>query len=182
MFTLDHTGHIQIHRGTIIGNRRWHKTIDDVESVEKMLAANGEVRGYAPRVHVPALAYAGNKMSPVSVIGVDPELEPTTSRLREKVQSGRYFGADTTGKSANAMIGAGVARSLEIAIGDEIVLISQGADGSIANDIYSVSALVGNRTSSERLSVYLPLATAQEFLSLGKRGARICVTHRRRQQ
>jgi ABC-type lipoprotein release transport system permease subunit len=52
-------------------------------------------------------------------------------------------------------------------VGDELVLISSGADGSIANDIFVVSAIIGNKTSFDRMAVYLPLNAAQEFLSLG---------------
>jgi len=62
-----------------------------------------------------------------------------------------------------------VARSLNIGVGDEIVLISQGADGSIANDIFVVRATIGSRTSHDRYAVYLPLSVAQSFLTMGTR-------------
>ncbi len=64
------------------------------------------------------------------------------------------------------MIGAGVAHNLELNLGDEIVLISQGADGSIANDIYIVDAIIGEKDSQDRQRVFLPLNASQEFLSL----------------
>jgi ABC-type lipoprotein release transport system permease subunit len=65
------------------------------------------------------------------------------------------------------MIGRGLHITLKLNVGDEIVLISLGADGSIANDIFVVSAIIGNKTSFDRMAVYLPLNAAQEFLSLG---------------
>lgn len=42
---------------------------------------------------------------------------------------------------AGVMIGAQVARQLALDVGDELILVSQGADGSLANDLYRVQAL-----------------------------------------
>ncbi len=169
IFTLDHTGHIQIHRDDYHRLPKVHKTIDRPREVEEVLSRSEDIKGYAPRVFAPALAYADNQTTPVSLIGVDVALEPTTSRLLQKVQAGDYFDTVLTPDGrAKAMVGVGVANSLEIGPGDEIVLISQGADGSIANDIFTVSALVGNKTSFDRMGVYLPLNAAQQFLSMGE--------------
>jgi ABC-type lipoprotein release transport system permease subunit len=65
------------------------------------------------------------------------------------------------------MIGRGLANKLNLAVNDEIVLISAGADGSIANDVFVISAIVGNAASFDRFGVFLPLAVAQEFLAIG---------------
>jgi putative ABC transport system permease protein len=168
IFTLDHTGHIQVHKDNYLRRPKIYKTITDRQAVETVLADNDDVSNFTPRVFAPALAYAGNKTSPVQVLGVDVVLEPTTSRLAQKVQRGAYLDANPDDKGYfKAMIGQGIADTLLLDIGDEIVLISQGADGSIANDIFIISAVVGNRTSYDRLGVYLPLQAAQTFLSLG---------------
>ncbi len=170
IFTLDHTGHIQVHKDNYLRRPKIYKTIDDREALETVLTDNDEVSSFSPRVFAPALAYAGNKTSPVRVLGVDVEREPTTSRLAQKVKKGTYFDANPDGDGYfKAMVGQTVADMLLLDIGDEIVLISQGADGSIANDIFIISAVVGNRTSYDRLGVYLPLEAAQMFLSLGSR-------------
>ena len=41
------------------------------------------------------------------------------------------------------MIGYSLAKNLKLSLGDELVLISQGIDGSIANDIFIIAAIVG---------------------------------------
>jgi len=168
IFTLDNTGHIQVHKEDYLDRPKIYKTIQDRASIESAMDASEDVRSYTPRVFSPALAYAGDKTAPSRVIGVDPGLEPTVTRLRDKVSSGEYFSStpDRNGYF-QAMIGKGVAINLDVDAGDEIVLISQGADGSIANDIFMVSAVIGNRTSFDRMAVYLPLNAAQVFLSLG---------------
>ena len=168
IFTLDNTGHIQIHKDDYLDRPKIYKSIQASTELENYLSNHDEVLSFTPRVFSPALAYAGDKTVPSRVIGVDPTLEPKVTRLEEKVSDGKYF--DTSPNADGhfqSMIGKGVAISLDLEIGDEIILISQGADGSIANDIFSVSAVIGNRTSFDRMAVYLPLSVAQEFLSLG---------------
>ena len=116
------------------------------------------MRSYAPRIFSAGLAYATDKSVPAPIIGVDVLAEPTVTRLRDKVSAGTYFNAGTNSEGYyEAMIGLSLARALDLEIGDELVLVGQAADGSIANDIFRVSALVGSESSHDRMSVYLPI-------------------------
>ena len=169
IFTLDSTGHIQIHQDDYLDRPKIYKTIQDRDQVEVALTDDPEVKGFTSRVFSPALAYSGDKTAPSRLIGVDADLEPKVSRLLQKVSKGTYFSSLRNSDGYfEAMIGQGLHVTLKLDVGDEIVLISSGADGSIANDIFVVSAIIGNKTSFDRMAVYLPLAAAQEFLSLGK--------------
>ncbi len=168
IFTLDHTGHIQVHKDDYAKRPKIHKTIENPAAVETTLKNHGDVTGWAPRVYSSALAYGGNKTSIAQIFGIDPELEPTVTRILQKVSAGQYFSDQPNADGYfPAMIGRGLANSLRLDVGDEIVLISSGADGSIANDIFIITAIIGNTTSFDRLGVFLPLTVAQEFLSIG---------------
>ena len=168
IFTLDNSGHIQIHQDDYLDRPKIYKTIQNRDQVEVALTDDSDVKSFTPRVFSPALAYAGDRTAPSRLIGVDPDLEPTVSRLLQKVSKGTYFSSlPNTDGYYEAMIGRGLHITLKLEVGDEIVLISSGGDGSIANDIFVVSAIIGNKTSFDRMAVYLPLAAAQEFLSLG---------------
>jgi ABC-type lipoprotein release transport system permease subunit len=166
-FTLDHTGHVQIHQDDYYLRPQIYKTIDDPESLTELLDTNDEILSYTLRVFAPAIAYSDTDNTPTQVIGVDLDRERSTSTLEDKISSGNYIDSalDADGYYS-AMIGAGIANSLEIGIGDEIILISQGADGSVANDIYIVKAIIGDRDSLDKATVFLPLGAAQEFLSM----------------
>ena len=168
IFTLDHTGHIQVHKDDYAKRPKIHKTIENPAVVETTLKNQEDVTGWAPRVYSSALAYGGNKTSIAQIFGIDPKLEPTVTRILQKVSAGQYFSAQPNADGYfPAMIGRGLANSLRLDVGDEIVLISSGADGSIANDIFIITAIIGNTTSFDRLGVFLPLTVAQEFLSIG---------------
>ena len=167
IFTEDHGGHIQIHSEDYLLRPKIHKNIDENPGIEERLRASEFVRSFTKRIFSPALAYAGNKNTPVEIIGVDPLLERHTSRLADKVQTGEYFDNKPNSDGYyKVMIGVKAASSLNLQVGEELVLISQGADGSIANDIYIIGAIVGTKSSWESSKVYLPLNAASEFLTL----------------
>jgi len=167
LFTADHTGHIQVHLDDYLHHPKVYKAFDDTAATRQQLTSLPAVSSITPRVFAPVLAYAGSQHTAAQLVGIDPFLERQTTRLADKVQTGEYF--PTSGDAdylQPAMVGMRIAKSLNITVGDELILISQGADGSVANDIYRVSALVGSQHSWDSDKVYLPLASAQEFLAM----------------
>lgn len=167
IFTQDHTGHVQIHKGNYLERPSLYKTIPHANKLISKLEQQEEVIGVAPRIYGPSLAYGKNKTFPAQVIGIDPQREAKTTRLENKVKKGHYL----TNKLSSdgyflAMIGHSLAKNLHLNIGDELVLISQGIDGSIANDIFEITAIVGDASSYERMNVYISLPAMREFLSM----------------
>jgi ABC-type lipoprotein release transport system permease subunit len=65
---------------------------------------------------------------------------------------------------------------LKVSVGDEVALISQGADGSVANDLLRVVGIVGTGDGGYgSMNCYLHIQTAREFLSLDGRTHEIAV-------
>lgn len=174
IFTQDHTGHVQIHKENYLERPSLYKTINNADQVIAQLIKQQNVLAVAPRVYGPSLAYGKNKTFPAQVIGINPEKEAKTTRLASKVVQGKYLINHTVNYDAEvkekeyypAMIGYSLAKNLQLTVGDELVLISQGFDGSIANDIFNVVAIVGNATSYERMNVYISVGAMREFISM----------------
>ena len=167
MFTRDHTGHVQIHRKGYLDKPSLYNTFDHPDSLGLKIESLPYVEAWTPRVYSPALAFVGKKTTGVRMIGVHSRREGGTTRLRRKVRKGRFL-SDVPAREM--MIGGGVAEILKADIGDEIALIAQGADGSIATDLFEVVGMVSDGGDSyERMNCYVPIATAQEFLVLGGR-------------
>ena len=107
------------------------------------------------------------------IIGIDPERENRTTRFERTIVEGRAF---RSSEAREAILGRGLADILQARLGDEVVLLSQGADGSIAEDKF---ALVGVTSSgdalTDRTAYYLPLATAQDYLVLDGRVHEIAI-------
>ncbi len=168
IFTQDHTGHVQIHKGDYLERPSLYKTITNADALMSQLESHSDVVGMAPRIYGPSLAYGKNKTFPAQVIGIDPLRESQTTRLKSKVKKGKYLTSNISETGYYpAMIGFSLANNLGLTIGDELVLISQGIDGSIANDIFEITAIIGDASSYEKMNVYITLPAMQEFLSMG---------------
>ncbi|MCP4326724.1 MAG: hypothetical protein GY787_33835 [Alteromonadales bacterium] len=167
IITQDHSGHVQLHKENYLERPSLYKNINQANSVINKLEQQSSVLSVAPRIYGPSLAYGKNKTFPAQVIGIDPIREGKTTRLASKVKQGDYLSEGTNGDGYfSAMIGYSLAKNLKLTIGDELVLISQGIDGSIANDIFIISAIVGDASSYERMNVYISLTAMQMFLSM----------------
>jgi len=167
IFTQDHTGHVQIHKDNYLERPSLYKTINHADALIDDLEQKEDVIGVAPRIYGPSLAYGKNKTFPAQVIGIDPQREAKTTRLENKVKTGNYL-TNQLSKDGYfpAMVGFSLAKNLQLTIGDELVLISQGIDGSIANDIFEITAIIGDASSYERMNVYISLSAMREFLSM----------------
>ena len=177
LFTRDHTGHVQVHKDNYLHRPSLYKTISDSDHLIKMILKFTEVKAVAPRIYAPSLAYGNNKTFPANVIGINPELESQTTYLKQKIKKGTYINNGMTKKGYYpAMIGQSLAKNLHLQPGDELVLISQGIDGSIANELFEVAAIVGTVDSFERMNVYLSLNAMREFLSMGNQVHELAIT------
>ncbi|MEJ2042635.1 MAG: ABC transporter permease [Reinekea sp.] len=166
-FTRNNTGHVQISEPSYQERPTLYKTVPATDDFYQELITQPNVLAATPRIVSGALAYGDSKSFPVQVMGIDIEKEKEISFLADKVKQGIFFSPEPDNDGYyQTMIGASVAQQLKVGVGDEIVLISQGADGSIANDIYLVSAIVGTKDGLESRMVYLPLGAAQSFFTL----------------
>ena len=167
VFTQNHTGHVQIHKENYLERPSLYKTINYANKLINDLEQKTDVIGVAPRIFGPSLAYGKDKTFPAQVIGIDPKREAQTTHLENKVKLGHYL-TDRISDDGyfDAMIGYSLAKNLNLSIGDELVLISQGIDGSIANDIFLITAIVGDASSYERMNVYISLSAMRDFLSM----------------
>ena len=168
-FTKAQTGHIQVHQKEYLDKPGIYKNFVWNKDLEKVLRSVDEVEKVAPRLFSGALAFVDTKTTAASVKGIDVKAEADMTDIDKKVEKGSYFSLEDKGEPKyEAVITDSLAQALKLDVGQEIVLISQGADGSIANDKFKVIGILSKDMDSlENRTVFLPLATAQEFISIG---------------
>ncbi len=173
MFTRDRLGHIQVHHEGYLDRPSLYKTIDDSEAVGAIISDIEGVEQWTPRVFSSGLASAGEKSAGVQIIGIDPSRESATTHFDKKIISGRTF---STEAAREVVLGQGLGEILKVSPGDSVVIVSQGADGSIANDIYVLVGLVdaGDKMTNQT-AFYLHLHDAQELLVLEGRVHEIAI-------
>ena len=167
MFTRNRTGHIQVHRAGYLDKPSLYETIDGYAAIGETIQGTAGVETWTPRVYAAGLGSVGEKSTAVQVIGIDVERETQATRFDKKVIEGSVL-AETA--SHEAVIGKGLAKIISGTVGSEIVVFSQGADGSIANDVYKIVGIAeSGDDATDRVACYLHIEDAQELFVLDGR-------------
>lgn len=173
-FTQNRLGQIEVHKKGYLDRPSIYERIKGYREIGLKIAQIEGVEAWAPRVYCAGLASYGDKTSGVQLIGLDTDLEQRTTRFNKNVRKGTPLSSES---SHEALLGKGLAQILGVQIGNEIVLLTQAADGSIANDVFKLSGIVdtGDETT-DRLGFYLNLTDAQQFLVIDDDVHEIIVT------
>jgi ABC-type lipoprotein release transport system permease subunit len=174
MFTSDRLGQIQIHRKGYLDRPSLYDRINNYGAVGNTIQKMEGVQSWAPRIYSAGLASLGEKTAGVQLTGMDPEREERTTKFSNKVKQGASLSGSL---SHQVLLGKGLAKILDASVGDDIVLVTQAADGSVANDIFRLGGIVetGDETT-DRLGFYLDLEDAQQLLATGDEVHEIIIT------
>lgn len=173
MFTRNRTGHVQVHAKGYLDKPTLHKTIDRLDSVVAAIEAVSGVEAWAPRLYAAGLVSVGKKSGAVKVTGMSPSAERRAMKFSDNVERGVMLPDTACGWT---LLGTGLASVLNAGPGDSAVIVSQAADGSIANERYYVAGVVESGDPAEdRMAFYLHLEDARELFVLNGRVHEIAV-------
>jgi ABC-type lipoprotein release transport system permease subunit len=91
------------------------------------------------RLRASGLAAAGASSAGALIVGVDVARDHRVSRVDREVADGRWL---DPGDEKGVVIGRRLAKSLGLAPGGEILLLTNAADGSMANELYRVRGVL----------------------------------------
>ena len=130
-------GDMQIHAEGYRDDPDLYKRIGNASDLVRKLQQAGFHA--AQRVYGFGLAAAGSASAGVQLRGIDLTNEATVTQIHKHVMQGNWL-ADTDPKGV--VIGKKLGRTLNVKPGDEVVIIGQAADGSMANDLYTVRGIL----------------------------------------
>jgi ABC-type lipoprotein release transport system permease subunit len=160
---------IQVHAPGYYPNRPIQKTLGgrqgtDLSAMLAALAADPQIYAAAPRVYGYGLLSAAHRSAGVELMGVVPDQEPKITTLNSQMAKGSYL---TTRVPKGVVLGEKLASTIGIEVGSEIVLLTQVADGSMGNDVYTVVGLFHTGLDAvDRGLVLMSLSSLQELLHL----------------
>lgn len=158
------TGHLQIHQKGYHDDPTPDLAFAAPGGLAARLTATGLAAAIAPRVEGEALASGPDKTRGVLVVGVDPERERAVTTLVRAIKQGRYLDGDDP---QGIVLGSRVAEILRVAVGDEVTLVTQAADGSIGAGRYRVRGIYASGIDLiDSVYVFLTLPAAQELFVL----------------
>lgn len=158
------TGHVQVHQKGYHDDPTLDLAFDGPEGVAVLVRAQPGVAAVAPRIEGEALASGPEKTRGVLVIGVDPARESAITTLSRAVKAGSYLDA---GDPNGILLGDRVAEILRVAVGGEVTLVTQAADGSIGAGRYRVRGIFDSGIDMiDSAYVFLTLPAAQSLYAL----------------
>lgn len=162
------TGQLQVHASDYRPERKIYDTIGgregtDVEGLVREVAADPAIAAAAPRVYAGGLVSSGEATTAGILMGVDPRREADVSRIMR----GLVRGAIPSAGANEIMIGEEMARQLEADVGDEVILVAPAADGSLGNDLYTLSGVFRSGMAELDASyALLPIGSLQMLVAL----------------
>lgn len=156
------TGYAQIHQKGYWEERIVNNCFDLNDSLISQITKYPSITHMAPRLESFVLAANKNNSKGCMLIGTDPVREDALTQLKRKLIQGSYF----NNNEQSALIAEGLASRLSLGLNDTIVLFGQGFRDVMAAGKYKIKGIL--RLASPQMNdafIYLPLSTAQSFLS-----------------
>ena len=160
-----HTGHLQVQAKGYKDKRSIRLVVPDPEVVGGILDKTPGVAAYTFRANAFSLASSKERTYGIIVTGIDPTREAKVSTLKKLIRQGSYLSEEDTNQ---ALVGELLARNLQVGLGDELVLLGQGRDGTIAATVAKVRAIYSSgQDEFDRSSIHIPLKNFQDIYSMG---------------
>jgi len=156
------SGHLVIASPGFENRYAANKFIATPRSVERWLGRRDEVRAYSHRVIAQGLISTAAGSANVALVGIDPKKERRVTRFASNIVKGQFLGK---GRKP-IVLGKELARTLKAKIGTKVVVLTQGIDGSIGNELFFVAGIFETQSDFDKAMAFLPLADARTLLSL----------------
>ncbi len=154
------TGHLQVQAEGYQENQSIRKVVPHPEKIGEILSGIPEVAAWTCRTSAFSLVSSEDRTYGALVVGIDPEREARTSTLEKLIREGAYLADSDTNQ---ALVGKLLARNLHVGIGDEITVLGQGRDGSVAATVVTVKGIYSSgQDAFDRTAIHVPLPFFQE--------------------
>lgn len=158
----------QIHHTEYLAERDGEKQIVDVDGHLKKLQQSDLIDGYSPRAMDFGMVSSSANNLAVQVVGIDPQMESTVSKLKLSIVEGQYLTSD--GPETQIMIGEPLAELLEVDLGDRLVVsVNNYEINDIDQRLFRVSGVFKlNSKFFDEGMVFVQLPKAQSMMGIGQ--------------
>ena len=137
--------------------------IDNWRQIAASVSSGGHVRGVAPRIEFYGMVSNGAKSSVFMGSAVDPVAE-TSLGFSTRLNAGHNLTGKAEGE-VEALIGAGLAKSMNVKVGDGLTLLAVTTDGALNGVDVEVAGIVNNGIAElDARYLRITLASAQRLL------------------
>lgn len=157
------SGHVMVSAPGFSENKPVQRFLKETRALERWISHRPEVRAHSPRVQFQGMVSSARGSANVWFQGVDPALERKTTRFASVLVGGTFLARR---KPRPIVIGSGLRDLLKARLGSKLVVLIQGADGSIGNELFHVSGIFESHTQSDKSLAFIRLQDARSLASL----------------
>ena len=158
------TGHLQVQAADYRSKKDIRHVVPDPAAIGRILDNTPHVEAYTYRASAFSMVSSRERTYGILVVGVDPEMEANVSSLKTIVRKGSYLSKDDY---EGALVGELLAKNLQVDIGDELTVIGQGRDGSVAATLLNVRGIYKSGMAEfDRSSIQIPLESFQDLYAM----------------
>ncbi|MGD0337522.1 MAG: ABC transporter permease [Bacteroidota bacterium] len=168
------SGYVQIQREGYQKNPSLQLCLVQTDSLRILIAGNPAIAAATPRIYGEGLASYKEHSLGVMILGISPATEQHVSTFQSRLNRGTFFSSDT---GTAIVVGYKLLQNLNAVIGDTIVVLAQGIDGSLGNMKYTIIGTVKTGAPEfDAMGIFMGLAAAQDLLGMQNRVHAIVLT------
>ena len=159
-------GQAQIHAEGFRDTFEVENIIKESDTVVQSLSTEKLISELSPRTVSYAMLSSAAGVNSVMLYGIDPDREKNISMIDEAVQQGTYLDREN---EQQIMIGTRAAETLEVKLGDRIVLtVAQAETGELSQDMFRLTGIfhMGIREADSSMA-FINIEKARQLLAIG---------------
>lgn len=157
-----HISHFQIHHPEFIRDRNVKYGIPQWESLQQMLDEDPRVSAFSGRTLVTGMLASANLTKGVTIIGVFPEQEASTSGLPGNLTEGDFFSEEIRNP---ILIGQRLAEKTKLQLRSRLVLTFQNAEGELISATFRVAGIFRTANSVyDEQNVYVTQSDLNDYI------------------
>lgn len=159
-------GEAQVHGSDFRETQEVEKTIQQLDQVVAELKQESLVDKFTLRTLTMGMISSPANVNAVLLMGVEPETEKYLSKIDDAIKQGDFF----TGNSPrDIVIGSKLAETLEISLGDRVVVtVAQAKTGDLSQEMFRISGIYHfDIKEMDTGMAFVRLNVAQRMLGIG---------------
>ena len=168
------TGHVRIQHPEYSIKERMlslHFTVDSYESIINEIRVLSEVKEITGRIKFGALLYYQEENEPGIGMGIDPVREIHGFNIEKSLVDGEYF----SGAGDETIIGAELARKLNLSIGDTLTVLGRTPSGAMTGVNARIIGIASLLQTNLNKIAFLPLETVRNTLDMQEESTEMVV-------
>jgi putative ABC transport system permease protein len=158
------TGYLQVQKKGYQQNPSLNSCFEYTNSIKNYLQEDKNINGFTPRVYADGLISFKENSTGASILGIDPASEKRVTTFMNRVNEGRFFDSDS---SNQIVLGYKLLENLNAKVGDTVVILAQGYDGTLGNEKFKIVGTTKMVSSEfDAMSVFVGLSTLQYLLGM----------------